>query len=152
MLEIGRIAKPHGVRGDLIVKLLTDRAERVAPGSVLHADGHGPLTVVASRPHQTGWIVTFEGVLDRSGAEALQGAVLRADPIDDPSELWAHDVIGLAVVDAAGVRRGAVESVQANPASDLLVLDTGALVPVLFVVDRRDDSLVVDAPDGLFDL
>lgn len=152
MLEIGRIAKPHGVRGDLMVKLLTDRAERVAPGAVLHADGRGPLTVVASRPHQSGWIVTFEGVVDRGGAEALQGAVLRAEPIDDPTELWAHDVIGLAVVDMDGVPRGTVESVQANPASDLLVLDTGALVPVLFIVDRRDDALVVDTPEGLFEL
>jgi 16S rRNA processing protein RimM len=152
LLEVGRIGRAHGVRGELIIELLTDRVERVAPGTVLHAEGHGPLTITASRPHQSRFIVSIDGVFDRSGAEALQGAVLLAEPIDDPSELWAHEVIGRTVLDSDGVEHGVVASVQDNPASDLLVLDTGALVPVRFVVEQRDDVLVVDVPEGLFDL
>jgi 16S rRNA processing protein RimM len=57
------------------------------------------------------------------------------------------------VVETDGTRRGVVESVQANPASDLLVLDSGALVPLRFMISRNEsDELVVDVPDGLFEL
>ena len=151
MLEVGRVAKAHGVRGELVVSLITDRLERVAPGSVLHA-GDRRMVVTASRPHQKNHIVSFEGVSSREQADELHGAVLMADPLDDESELWAHDVIGNVVVNAAGDRIGVVESVQANPASDLLVLDTGALIPVVFVLSRDDGAILVDLPEGLLDL
>ena len=152
MLEVGRVAKAHGVRGDVVVSLLTDRLERVAPGSILYA-GDRALEVAASRPHQKHHIVTFAGVDSREAANALHGAVLLADPIDDDEELWVHELIGAVVVGVDGATVGTVESVQANPASDLLVLDDGALVPVAFVVDRRDDgAVVVDLPEGLLEL
>jgi 16S rRNA processing protein RimM len=153
MLEVGRVNKAHGVRGEVVVSLLTDRLERVAPGAVLYAQDR-PLTIVASRPHQRHHLVTFLGVGSRESADALQGAVLYAEPIEDEDELWVHELIGAPVVlvgDGAPV--GVVESVQANPASDLLVLDSGALVPAVFVVERRDDgTVVIDPPEGLFDL
>jgi len=152
LLEVGRVTKPHGVRGDVIVTLVTDRLERVAPGSVLDGGDGSRLVVERSSPHQAAHIVHFEGVDDRSAADALRGVVLRAEPLDDPDELWVHDLIGALVVDVDGNARGAIEAVQANPASDLLVLDSGALVPVRFVVDRRDHVVVVDAPVGLFDV
>jgi 16S rRNA processing protein RimM len=77
-----------------------------------------------------------------------------AEPLsDDPDELWVHALIGKQVVETDGTRRGVVESVQANPASDLLVLDSGALVPLRFMISRNEsDELVVDVPDGLFEL
>ena len=132
--------------------LVTDRLERLSPGSVLEADGR-TLTVIASRPHQRNHIVSFEGVPDRRAAEALQGTSLRAPAIDDPDELWVHRLIGASVVTVDGAGVGVVESVEANPASDLLVLDTGALVPAAFVVEQRDDTtVVIDPPEGLFDL
>jgi 16S rRNA processing protein RimM len=152
MLEVGRVKKAHGLRGEVIVSLITDRFERVAPGAVLVA-GDRTLEVEASRPHQKHFIVSFVGVLSREDAEALQGATLYAEPLDDPDELWVHDLIGAPVQDVAGAAVGVVDAVQANPASDLLVLDSGALVPVLFVVERRGDgTVVIDPPEGLFDL
>lgn len=64
-----------------------------------------------------------------------------------------HELVGATVVTADGVERGVVESVQANPANDLLVLDGGALVPVTFIVDGPADGRVtVEVPDGLFEL
>ena len=151
-MEVGRVTKAHGVRGEVVVSLLTDRLERVAPGSVLYA-GERALRVVASRPHQKHHIVSLEAVNSREAADALHGAVLQAEPIDDDEELWVHELIGAAVVGVDGATVGTVESVQANPASDLLVLDGGALVPVAFLVDRRDDgTVVVDLPEGLLDL
>ena len=151
MLEVGRVTKAHGVRGELVVSLITDRLERVAPGSILHV-GDRQMVVTASRPHQKNHIVSFEGVSSREQADELHGAVLMAEPLDDENELWAHDVIGDVVVNTAGDRIGVVESVQANPASDLLVLDTGALIPVVFVLSRDDGAILVDLPEGLLDL
>jgi 16S rRNA processing protein RimM len=82
----------------------------------------------------------------------LQGLTLRAPAIDDPNELWVHELIGAPVVTVDGVQVGIVEAVEANPASDILVLDNGALVPVTFVVQRREDNtVVIDPPEGLLD-
>jgi 16S rRNA processing protein RimM len=152
MLEVGRVAKAHGLRGEVIVSLVTDRLERLEPGSVLRS-GDRTLEVEASRPHRKHFIVSFVGVLSREDAEALQGSTLHAEPLDDPEELWVHEVIGAPVQSVDGSEVGVVDAVQANPASDLLVLDSGALVPVRFVVERRDDgTVVIDPPEGLFDL
>jgi 16S rRNA processing protein RimM len=153
VLEVGRVAKPHGVRGEVVVELRTDRTERVAPGAVLVTKDGRRLEVLASRPHQHRFIVSFDGVVDRAGADALHGKVLLAEPLVDPDELWTHDLIGAPVVDVNGADWGEVEAVQANPASDLLVLRSGVLVPAVFLVERREDGVVViDPPEGLADL
>jgi 16S rRNA processing protein RimM len=151
-LEVGRVTKAHGLRGEVIVSLITDRYERVAPGARLRA-GERVLEVESSRPHQKHFIVAFVGVANRDDADALQGQVLAAEPLDDPGELWVHELIGAPVRSTDGSSFGTIDAVQANPASDLLVLDTGALVPVVFVVERCDDgTVVIDPPEGLFDL
>ena len=150
MLEVGRIVKPHGIRGEVIVELVTNRTERVATGSVL-ATPSGSLEVERSSPHQGRWIVAFAGVADRNQAEALRGTRLSAEPIDDEGELWVHALIGAEVVDVAGRAHGRVESVEANPASDLLVLGDGRLVPLVFVVESSPERVVVDVPAGLLD-
>jgi len=152
MLDVGRIAHSHGLRGEAMVVLTSNRIERVSPGSVLHA-GDRALTVASSRPHKNGHIVKFKGVDTREQADALRGVLLRAEPIDDPDELWVHELIGAAVVDQHGIDRGEVVRVLDNPASDILELDSGALVPVRFVTELDPNvRILVDAPDGLFDL
>ncbi len=154
LLEVGRIDKPHGVRGDVVVALTTTETHRVAPGTHLFA-GEREFVITDSRPHQHRWIVTFEGVYGREGAEAISGLVLSAEPLDDndPDALWVHELIGSTVVETDGTERGTVLAVQDNPASDLLVLDSGALVPLRFLEGRDDeDRLVVEVPDGLFEL
>jgi 16S rRNA processing protein RimM len=155
VLEVGRITRAHGLGGDVVVTLTTSEHSRVEPGSVLHVDDRA-LVVASSRPHQRGWIVHFESVDTREDAEAIRGRTLRAERSDaDPDDdaLWVHELIGAAVVDLEGVERGRVEAVQDNPASDLLVLDSGALVPLTFVVEweERGVRLRIDPPPGLFD-
>ncbi|HWC10697.1 MAG TPA: ribosome maturation factor RimM [Acidimicrobiales bacterium] len=152
-LEVGRVVKPHGIRGEVVVDLVSNRPERrLAEGSVLGSD-RGPLEVVASRPHQGRWIVAFTGVTDRNEAEALRGTVLSAEALAEEGALWVHELVGAEVVDASGRRFGAVEAVEANPASDLLVLPGGHLVPLVFVVQRlANGTVVIDPPPGLFDL
>ena len=149
-LEVGRIVRAHGLRGEVVVALTTDRLERVDPGAQLWADDQ-PVEVVVARRHQDRWLVTFVGVTDRDAADALSGRLLRAAPVEDPDALWVHDLIGSKVVEVDGTPRGRVVEVQANPAHDLLVLDDDRLVPVVFVVDCSDGITTIDPPDGLFD-
>ncbi len=132
---------------------------RFAAGSVLHSPG-GPLVVAASRPHQGRWLVRFEGVDDRSSAEVLRGTVLTADlPGDAPEgEVWVHELIGARARGRDGTDLGSVVAVEANPAHDILVLDDGALVPMVFVVEVRTEGagtpseVVIDPPDGLLEV
>ena len=77
MLEIGRITRPHGVRGEVSVLLTSNRTERLDPGSVLEST-NGPLEVRSSRPHKGGWLVWFVGVDHRDQAEALRNVVLHS--------------------------------------------------------------------------
>ena len=132
--------------------LVSNRLERLAPGSELQTDA-GTLQVVAARPHQQRHLVAFAGIDDRGKAEALRGLLLRAEPIVDPDEMWVHELIGARVVDQSGTDRGVVAKVAANPAGDLLELADGALVPMRFVVACVPRQRIeVDVPDGLFDI
>jgi 16S rRNA processing protein RimM len=111
------------------------------------------MVVVSARPAGSGWVVQFDGVEDRNAAEALRGKAVLGAPLDaEDGELFVHDVIGAAVHDRAGTRLGRVDAVQANPAHDLLVLDSGALIPMVFVVGTEPGVVIVDLPDGLLDL
>ena len=153
MLEVGRITKPHGVRGDVLVQLTTDLTERLAPGSVL-STARGPLTVRRATPHQDRWIVTFEEIPGRDEAEGWRGVVLEAEPVEGELEadvFWVHELVGAEVVLAEGTAVGTVAEVEANPASDLLVLDSGALVPVVFITAQAPGRVTIDPPDGLLE-
>ena len=155
LLEVGKIGRPHGVRGDLFVHLTTDRTERVAVGSQLWARDRW-LTVERSSPSNTRWRVHFGGVDDRNAAEAIAGTIVHAPPIDDPDAMWIHHLVGARVVETSGTDRGRCVAVVDNPAADLLELESGALVPATFVtaVDAHTDPVLVtiDPPDGLFEL
>ncbi|WP_199714401.1 ribosome maturation factor RimM [Micromonospora radicis] len=148
MLIVGRIGKPHGIRGEVTVEVRTDEPEtRFAPGMVLRTmpgagTRGGPespagagvryevpdeLTVEAARWHQGRLLVAFEGSLDRDVAEALRGTLLTVDstqvaPPEDPEEFLDHQLVGLAVVTPSGERLGEVARIDHAPASDLLVL------------------------------
>jgi 16S rRNA processing protein RimM len=87
--------------------------------------------------------------------EGWRGVVLRAEPTDDPVDegtFWVHELVGAAVALVDGTAVGVVTEVESNPASDLLVLDSGALVPIVFVVDHGPGTVTIDPPEGLFDL
>jgi 16S rRNA processing protein RimM len=150
LLEIGQIRRAHGLRGDVLVELASDRPERVAAGARWFA-GEGWLTVVAARRHQDRWLVTLAELNDRTAAQQYTNTTIYAEPVDDPDALWVHELIGAEVVEVSGRSRGTCVAVVANPAADLLELDSGALVPVVFVTERHDRTIVIDPPLGLFD-
>jgi 16S rRNA processing protein RimM len=148
-LEVGRIVKPHGLTGEVVVELWTNVDGRVAPGVSLLTD-RGPLSVEAARPHQDRYLVRFAGVEDRAGAEDLRGLVLRARPVHIEGAIWVHELVGAEVVAEDGRTLGRVVGVEANPASDLLVLDDGMLVPLRFVTALEPGRrATVDVPEGL---
>ncbi|WP_206025189.1 ribosome maturation factor RimM [Micromonospora zingiberis] len=182
MLIVGRIGKPHGIRGEVTVEVRTDEPEtRFAPGTVLRTmpgavtrGGQEPaaspgvpyeLTVEAARWHQGRLLVAFEGSLDRDVAEALRGTLLTVDSADvaapeDPEEFLDHQLVGLAVVTPTGEHLGEVARIDHAPASDLLVLrrpeGRTALIPfvkaIVPEVDLAGGRVVVDPPGGLLDL
>ena len=149
LLEIGKILKPHGLNGELIVDLSTNRTERINPGSVISTQKL-KLNVRTSRPHQKKFIVHFEGIQNREKAEELRGTTLFAEPIKDET-VWAHELIGAEVIDQKGISRGHVTSVVHNPASDLLELEDGNLVPLNFLISyEAGKTIFVNTPEGLF--
>jgi 16S rRNA processing protein RimM len=152
-LEIGRVGKAHGLRGEVVVHAITNQPDRFLPGTAVEVNGVEH-TIETCRPHQDRWLVRFDGVDDRDGAEALRGAVVTAESLGDApdGEVWVHDMIGADVVDQHGTTVGRVASIEANPAHDLLVLESGTLVPMVFVVAHEPGRVVVDLPDGLLDL
>jgi 16S rRNA processing protein RimM len=164
---VGRVGRPHGVRGEVTVEIRTDDPDtRFAAGSVLSTDPaqRGPLTVAASRRSGAVTVLRFDGIADRTTAETLRGTLLLVDtdetpdPLDD-DEYYDHQLIGLAAVHADGTSLGQVTDLLHLPASPVLSVRTpnGADVLVPFVaaivptVDLAAGRLVIDPPDGMFD-
>ncbi len=153
--EVGRLGRAHGLRGELFLRPFSDVAERFAIGSRLELVNGRELVIERIRPHDRGYLVGFAGVSSRNDAEGLVGSVLYGQPLDLPDLVLVSDLIGSHLLDQHGVERGVVVSVEENPASELMVLDTGALVPTVFISRVQSDPVKrveVEAPDGLFDL
>ena len=167
---VGRVVKPHGIRGELVVDVHTDSPEeRFVPGAVLvtraRNGASGTVTIAAARPHTGRLLVTFEGVAGREAADAMRGLLLLVDaadltPSDDPEEFYDHELEGLEVVDVHGTRIGAVIEVLHTAGSELLSvrLEGGAEALVPFVtaivptVDVAAGRVIVDLPEGLLDV
>ncbi|NIH81856.1 ribosome maturation factor RimM [Amycolatopsis viridis] len=165
---VGRVAKAHGVRGELAVDIRTDSPEERfregAPVTARFRDGTTrPLTIAAARPHSGRLLVTFEQVVTREAAEALRGALLLADtadlpPTDDPDEFYDHELEGLRAELSDGQVVGTVTEVVHAPHGELLALDREGrtvLVPfvqaIVPVVDVAGGRVVIEPPEGLLD-
>lgn len=166
---VGRIVKPHGLRGEVVVAVSTDMPEhRFAEGACVRLAGRGraarELTVLAARPHGERMLVRFAGVDGADDAEALRGGVLVADPADLPStgdadEFYDQQLEGLAVCTADGADVGTVREVTHGPGGELLVVDAGSgevMIPfvqdIVTEVDLPARRIVVDPPEGLLAL
>ncbi|HUD69791.1 MAG TPA: ribosome maturation factor RimM [Acidimicrobiales bacterium] len=149
VLVVGVIGRAHGLAGAVVVRLVTDQLERLAPNSTFETD-RGEMTVVAARPLNGNHVVSFRGIETREDAESYRGIELRAAPLERDDVLWVDELIGAEVRTSDGTTVGNIEAIEANPASDLLVLDTGALIPSRFVVGSLADGVVtVEVPEGL---
>ena len=168
-LVVGRVGRPHGLRGEVTVEVRTDDPDqRFMAGSSLATvpAARGPLTVAGSRWHSGRLLVRFAGYEDRDAAEELRDTILAIDsgelePLEDPDDFYDHDLIGLQVVTAVGDPVGAVSDVL-HYGQDMLVIEgtgtrSGAEILVPFVaaivpeVDVAAGRLVIDPPPGLLD-
>ena len=167
---VGRVGKPHGIRGEVTLDVRTDEPERrFAPGTTLRAEAPAgadrrpsSLTVSRARWHQSTLLVTFEEVGDRTAAEAVRGTVLHAtiaadETPEDPDEFYDHQLVGLTVVDLDGTELGSVSALVHGSAQDLLTVRThdgrDALVPFVSAlvpeVDLAAGRVVVADRPGL---
>jgi 16S rRNA processing protein RimM len=165
-LVVGRIGRAHGVKGEVSVEVRTDDPDRrYAPGSALVTEPaeRGPLTVLAAREHHGRLLVRFDGIDDRTAAEALRGTLLVVDSAEvgdtEDGEWWDHDLVGLVALTPDGATLGTVTDVVHVPGAPLLAIDhDGREVLVPFVtaivpeVDVAGGRVVVDPPEGLLDL
>lgn len=178
-LVVGRIGRPHGVRGEVTVDVRTDDPDdRFAVGRVLATDPaeSGPLTVERVRWHSGRLLVNFAGVDDRDAAAELRGVLLVIDsadlpPSEDADEFYDHELIGLAAVTVDGTKIGVVTEVR-HRGQDLLVIaraagdggraagdpgrgeeDDEVMVPFVAAlvpeVDVAAGRIVIDPPPGL---
>jgi 16S rRNA processing protein RimM len=164
---VGRIGRPHGVRGEMTVEVRTDDPDlRFAPGAVLRTDpaDRGPLTVAGVRWHREILLLAVEGVDSREAAEELRDTELLVDvaalpALDDPDDFYDHQLGGLTARLADGGLLGRVVAVE-HLGADRLVVERpeGGEVLVPFVaaivpsVDLAAGEVVVDPPEGLLEL
>jgi 16S rRNA processing protein RimM len=127
-LVVGRVGRPHGIRGEVTVQVHTDDPDlRFAAGSVLATDpaSRGPLRIRSSRWHSGRLLIAFDGYADRSRAEELRGTLLVMDSAEagpvGPEEFRDHELIGLDVVTVAGELVGVVADVL-HHGQDVLVV------------------------------
>jgi len=170
-LVIGRIAKAHGITGEVVVDVRTDDPDaRFVPGVQLRLKrgrgvGESAAVIDSVRPHGGRLLVRLRGIDDRDAAEALRGHLFVVDSADlpslnDPDEFYDHELEGLTVRTAGGDDVGRVLEVLHTAGGELLSVRTESgteiLVPfvsaIVTAVSREDGLIVIDPPEGLLDL
>jgi 16S rRNA processing protein RimM len=170
-LVVGRVVKPHGIAGELVVDVRTDEPEeRFFGGNTLRLKpSRGPgdsreVRVESSRPHGARLLVRLAGVADRDGAEALRGHLFVVDsadlpPLDDPDEFYDHELEGLTVRTVDGGEIGSVAEVLHTAAGELLSVRSPdgreVLIPFVSAIVTsvsREAGVQIDPPEGLLDV
>lgn len=166
-LVVARIGRAHGIKGEVTVEVRTDEPElRLGPGAVLATDpaSTGPLTIETGRVHSGRLLLRFEGVRDRTAAEALRNTLLIAevDPTELPEEddeYYDHQLMDLDVVTKDGLEVGRITEISHLPSQDLFIVERpdGSEVMIPFVesivveIDLEEQRAVIDPPPGLID-
>ena len=167
MAVVGRITRPHGLRGDLVIHPETDFVEqRFQPGAVFwtrSARGDEQLTIRAARLQGPRPILAFEGVSSIEDAERFAGLELRVpedtlQPLEH-GQYYLHQLAGCAVITTSGVRVGTVRNVESGAGSSRLVVDGErgeVLVPlasdICIEIDVAAKQIRIEPPAGLLDL
>lgn len=165
-MVVGRVTRPHGIRGEASVELLTDFPERFRPGRTLDVRTLSgdviPLRIESARPHGERLLLRFEGIETPEAVEALRGADLCALPGDEPARpvgyVFRHEAVGLLAVTGDGRPLGTVRELLDVAGRPLLVLETprGSREvpfsrPLVVSVDLAARRIVLDPPEGLLD-
>jgi 16S rRNA processing protein RimM len=165
---VARVGRALGVKGDVLVDVLTDEPERrLIAGADVYVMGSGrTLRIESERPHGGRLCLHFVGIDDRTAAEALTGSMLEAERAagerpEDPDEYYDDELVGLEVFTESGERVGAVTEVLHLPGQDVLAVRATPdadeiLVPfvaeIVPMVDIDAARIVIRPPDGLLDI
>lgn len=157
---VGRVVRPRGMKGEVIVEPLTDNSARFAPGEELWIDGRRR-RVATARPQGDRWVVGFQDVRDRDGAEALRGAELLIEAAElgplPGHRYYVHELVGCRILRPDGTVVGTVRDVIPGPRDWLEVEspERTTLVPMvrswLREVDLGARRIVLDTPAGLIE-
>lgn len=166
-LVVARIGRAHGIKGEVTVEVRTDEPElRLGPGAVLATEpaSTGPLTIETGRVHSGRLLLRFEGVRDRTAAEALRNTLLisEVDPEElpeDPEEFYDHQLMDLDVVLADGTEIGRITEITHLPSQDLFIVErpdgTEVMIPfveeIVSEIDLEEQRAVITPPPGLID-
>ena len=136
LLAVGKLRHAHGVRGEMLMEVLTDFPERLKPGTALYLHQQAePLRLVKTRPHHHGLLVTLEGFTTPEAVAQFRNQLVYVSAQDRPpleeGEFYHHQLIGLDVVTPAGEALGAVEAIIETGASDVLVVRLPAREDIL---------------------
>ena len=151
-IALAAVAGAHGIKGELRLKLFTDSADNLKRYERLYVGG-APVRLLEIKQSRKTAVARFEGVSDRSAAEALRGTLVEVErsalpPLED-GEYYHADLIGLPAVDAQGGALGKVVGVENYGAGDLLEIEAASggrsLVPFRpGIADLQDGKVVVD--------
>lgn len=161
-MVVGRIIKPHGIRGDLAMKVITDYPERLPEIDTLYVGPtFEPYQVKGVRFHAGGTLMLFEGVEDRNAAEVLRGLMVYvhiddAVPLEE-GEYYLFQIVGAQVVTEDGQVLGTLTDCLETGANDVYVItspdDKEILIPVIPEVIKHVDVekkvLTINLLDGL---
>ena len=151
-IALAAVAGAHGVKGEVRLKLFGDSVDNLARQQSVFAGGVERRLLFA-RNAGKGAVARFEGIDDRSAAEALRGTLIEVDrralPALEDGEYYHADLIGLAAVDASGQALGTVVAVENYGAGDLLDLELPegkrSLIPYRpGIADLIDGKIVLD--------
>lgn len=161
-LLVGKLRRPHGVKGEILMAVMTDFPERLKPGVTLHmGNNYDPVTITATRHHNKGLIVRLEGYSSREEVEHLrnQGLYVRADdrPPLPEGEYYVHEIIGMQVVTDEGEELGVVAEMIETGANNVYVVrpeeGPDVLLPdieeVVLEVDVKNKRMRVHLIEGL---
>lgn len=161
-IVVGKIRRPHGLRGDVLVEVWTDFPERLVPGLRLYVgENHEPLTIEKLRPHNQGLLVLFREMQNPEASGEYRNELLYVQMDEIPplpeGEYYHHQMLGMRVVTDEGVDLGMVTQILETGSNDVYVVSTStdgeillpAIDSVILDIDLEHGKMVVNLLPGL---
>ncbi|MFN2263581.1 MAG: ribosome maturation factor RimM [Anaerolineales bacterium] len=126
-LVVGKLGKPHGIHGEIVMDVYTDFPERLKPGVVVYIGPQfKPIQIVNRRTHSRGLILSFDGYQSREAVAALRNLLVQVPSTDRPAlpngEYYQHQLLGLKVIDDNGLELGWISAILETGANDVFVV------------------------------
>ncbi len=148
-LVVGSLRRAHGVRGAMVMEIITDFPERLKPGTgVFIGSAHKPMVIESARPHSEGMLIRFTGLENPEAAAQYRNKLVYVTSADRPAlpegHYYEHQVLGFTVVeDETNETIGMLSEIMHTGANDIYVVErpdgSEVLLPVIASVVRELD-------------